>query len=378
MFNYLISKQVNTKRPFYFLASLWAVICPVIFLLSFFANLGFSIDVVEHGRGMLFGFTSALITGYLAGPRRVLEVIWLVGLWSVTRLVELFSAEHELSLWMYGVYGCHVAFIIAPKFISAKKLRNKLMSPTLAILIGFPVLLVIFNSTSIYQADFVFIFSQLLTMLMFFMGGRIISPMIVKASMKNNYRIPHRVQPNIEGATIALIIFSVVLRALNLDWLAPYNRYLLSGTHAAIALLIVTRIWRWTPTSLSKRNGAIWALLTGYLWMALAQLTLGVNVLQEQVDISSLHLISVGALGLMSSSIMTLAVSKQRQTSTEIYFSFLILISGAVILRYIASWLPDYYRLLLSISVVFWCTTYLLVLKEVLAMKLPEWKLRGR
>ncbi len=69
--NNKLAQKVDTKKVFFALAALWASLAPMLFVLSLFAFINLNFTLVEHGRGMLFGLTSALITGYLAGKRQI-------------------------------------------------------------------------------------------------------------------------------------------------------------------------------------------------------------------------------------------------------------------------------------------------------------------
>jgi uncharacterized protein involved in response to NO len=366
--HYLL-QRIETKRLFFILASVLATVGPLLFLISYFwmGNLSYSIS--DHGRGMLFGFTSALITGYLAGKRSRLEVVWLVLLWVATRFSELFHTDDDSYLFMYALFGGHLAYIVAPKFLPAKKLRNKLMAPTLAIIALFPAILFAVSSNHFSVHQLTSIFTQLLTLLMFFMAGRMIPPLLVRANKYNGKTTEHRVQPLIEAVVMILILVSIALKLINSILPMNFAPILMSVFHALIATFILIRIIRWKPLLINTHGGFIWGLIAGYTWLAIAQGFIAYDVINEAVSVASLHIVTVGALGILSSTIMTYSVNKSQQTtnSASKIFWYIGLLSCSVLARYLANLYPEKYLLLLFSSALTWSVTFFLVAINIIA-----------
>ncbi len=353
------------------MAAFWAAVGPVVFLLSYFSILELRLSVIDHGRSMLFGFTSALITGYLAGKRPKIEVFWLSFLWIMTRIGEVFYSEEDVFIWLYVLYGVHLALIVAPKFLSAKKLRNWSMSPTLASIGLFPVvvLVITINQNNHHQAFF--IFTQLLTLLMFFMAGRMITPLLVRANKDKGIYTQQRVQPFIEAAVMGFIFLSIAIKFLSW-WLADMDMtVLLTVVHLIVALLVIIRIIRWNPCYLTKQDGVIWGLLAGYAWLAMAQMIIAKEILNEQVSITSLHMVTIAGLGILSSTIMSYSIQKNIKATAWLLpiYGVIGLLSFAAIARYLATVFVEYYQSLLFLSAVLWSLNFMMVFLTVVKTK---------
>jgi len=365
----MLQKSQNTKHLFFALATVWAIFAPWLFILSITGVFKLPFGIIQHGQSMLFGFTSALITGYLAGKRTLAEVIWLAGLWMITRIIEVFTDFHFTVQILYLIYGCHLAVIVAPKFISAKKIRNRLISPTLAVIACFPVFVWIDNLYPIDRTKAYIIFVQVLTLLMFFMAGRMITPLLVRANAANGRKTKHRVQPHIESCVFTLVFISIIILIADLVFKQSITRAFLSVSYLLIAAFIFIRLYRWHPTSLSFKDAHLWSLLTGYSWLAVAQVILAVTSFEQTNSIPSLHIVTVGALGIFSSTIITLSVSKKFNVKFKYYYLYATFMSFAVLTRYFASIYPSVRDILLFASVLFWSLAFLLVLKIIIGVR---------
>ncbi len=362
----MLNKAYNCKILFFALASTWAALAPWLFVLSINGIIHLPYGVVQHGQSMLFGFTSALITGYLAGKRPAKEIAWLVSVWLMTRIIEVFTDFQTVTAILYLVYGVHLAAVVTPKFFSAKKIINRLISPILGVISCFPIVFILVTLVPVNRYAAYSIFIQVLTLLMFFMAGRMITPLLSRANGKNGLSTPHRVQPSIEHGVFAAGFISILLILFNSFFQNTLSQVALTCGYIAISLFIIIRIFRWRPWNVSRNEAPLWSLFFGYTWLAVAQLFLAFSYDSVINFIPSLHIITIAVLGLFSSTIMTISVSKKANLPASVYFLYALCISGAAISRYLASIYSHEQSMLLFISLVLWSITFLLVLKAVL------------
>ena len=305
---------------------------------------------------MLFGFVSALIAGYLLGNVRKHYLISVFSLWLCGRVVEVFSTNVMLINLSYSAFGLIIAFNIAPKFLVAKKWRNRVMAPLIATIGCFPLVSwVLENSTysvDLYPHNFVL----LISLLMFFMGGRLITPAATRAFADMGIKIPHRVQPKIEAATIVLLLLACLLSvSVSLRQYAG----VLSGF---AAVLILLRLYRWGIHRLKHRFMDIWALAVGYAWLGLGLLIFSLSLIVNQPVASSLHIITIGGVGTLSTSVILRTMAKHKQAAKAIYIACIILISIAVLCRFSIHILPSWWLVLINITALCWSINYLIVL----------------
>jgi uncharacterized protein involved in response to NO len=369
---WLLTQRISAKVPFFILAALCAIVAPALWVLSLTHVIEFSISTMVHGRSLLLGFTSALIAGYLMGSRSVMELIGLIGLWLASRVTEIMLNNYSIPLFLQLVMGVYLALLIAPKFLAAKKWRNLFIAPLVTAIVAFPAVIWVmpqFRLTSLHTYQ---LFAQLLTLLMFFMAGRMITPLLVKAASQKGVELTHRVQPNIERAVFVLTGLAVLgILCSNLGS-ASIVAPVIGSFQITIAALIAIRIIRWQPWRLSIKDAPVWSLLLGYLWLALAQMVLGIEQWQGSTGVAAFHLLMLGGLGSLSSVIMLLSCYKHQPLPPVIYLSISTLLAISALSRYLVVGFPEHSLFLLWISLSGWVFVYTLVLILVVSSLLRK------
>src|SRR5690606_16476095 len=127
------------------------------------------------------------------------------------------------------------------------------------------------------------------------------------------------------------------------------------------------QLWKCTP------RPDVLAFGVGYLWLALGSLASGIAFVAGRSPTAALHLITVGGLGTLSTSIM-LRLYFQRTSRTPPPTGWVLGITGLIALaslaRYLSGDAPFAHPLLLSISAASWSAAYLLL--TVLMLKLAR------
>jgi len=255
-----------------------------------------------HAHEMLFGFALAVVAGFLVrrtGPARVGA---LAGLWLLARITWLAIPGTLPAACANGAFAALVAVLAAPGLLrGAKKPRNRAFPLALIALCAaegaFQYAAVIHDS--LLQRRVAIETVLLLAVMMAFMGGRIIAPAAAGHLQRRGRLLRARVQPRLEA--LLLLALAAALVTLPVPGLSPVagSLLVLAGTVAAV------RLARWRPWLWAERRDLL-ALATGYAWLAagLAATGLAVTLDAAGVELITLHLITVGALGTITLSVM--------------------------------------------------------------------------
>ncbi|MFG6158804.1 NnrS family protein [Halomonas sp. 1390] len=251
-----------------------------------------------HGRELLFGFALAVIAGYLLGPLPRRRRILLAGLWLVGRLGWLAPPMAWPALLAEATFALLLAAGMVPRFLAAKKWRNRLLSPLLGLLCLLAVASLAVRALAPEHLPPLLHQGVLwLLLLMVFMGGRVIAPALNGHLMARERAAGAGVQPRLEAALLGLLVSVGLLVTQRALW--P-----LAGALLALAwLLIPMRLWRWSPWRLRDRPDLL-ALLLGYAWLGVGALLVAADLLAGIAPTTRLHAVTVGALGTLASGIM--------------------------------------------------------------------------
>jgi len=268
-----------------------------------------------HGHELIFGFALALIAGYTLGPqpRRVLTALFV--LWLLARISWFLAPESLVAQLLSPAFALLLARYAVPRFQAAKKWRNRLAGPLILTLCLLSVVFWLVKSTPAgniqpmpgpRQVMMAAIVGLLL--LMTFIGGRLIAPAVAGTLEKRGIPLAARVQPRIEGGLLITLVLALALSLVPLA--APGAGFLLLSA----AVLIVVRTGRWKLWHCGNRPDLL-VLALGYLWLAAGAGATGFSLLRGTDPIHSIHLITIGALGTLSSSVM-LRLAWQRAKRT--------------------------------------------------------------
>lgn len=377
----MILSNSNTRRKqkpqafwlFFPAASLLAAIAVPLSVWAVWSGTGWPAGLLGagHGHELIFGFALALVAGYTLGPQPVSLLYPLLGLWLTARLSWILLPETFLAQLLGPAFALLLAWHVVPRFNAAKKWRNKIVGPL--ILLICLLALVFWLSTALYSplaawlpGPFPLMHSAIagLLLLMTFMGGRLIAPAVAGTLEKKGIPLEARVQPRIEGLLILLLGFSIFLMAF------PAAN-LLTGSLLVIASgLLAIRIFRWKLWLCPERPDLL-VLALGYSWLAIGALATGLALLQGTLPAPALHLITIGALGTLSASVMLRLAwqrSHRKPPPAGEVFSIAALMAVAAISRFLAGPSPFGAPVLLWLSAGSWALAYLWVTVRLLIL----------
>lgn len=257
-----------------------------------------------HGHEMLFGFALAVVAGYLLGPQSQRRTLLLVTLWLGARVAFLGWPQSVIAGLLNAGFVGALAWEVVPVFLkTAKKWRNRSVA---VVVIGLVTSVVAFHAGVLDGVHLMLARNMLLeailllSVLMFFMGGRILAPAIAGHMQSKQLRLEARVQPNVEAAVLLLIGAALCINVLPL----VFRDEVLGLLLLACAGLAAVRMLRWQPWQCRERLDLLLPLV-GYGWLVAGWALIGWSLLGRTMPLSvALHAITVGALGTLSISVM--------------------------------------------------------------------------
>jgi uncharacterized protein involved in response to NO len=255
-----------------------------------------------HAHELLFGFGAAVVAGYLLGPQPTSVSLLLLVAWSVARVSYLAWPGSLAAALTAALFAGGMAVRVLPRFLyAAKKWRNRTVAPVVALFAAFAAV-----AASIGDGQFVWLrlvlFEGLLviSILMFFMGGRIIAPAIAGHLTRQGLAVDVRVQPVLEGAVLLLLFAALLLAAVPI----PMADLMAAIVLIAAGVLTGVRLLRWRVWRLRNRPD-LWALVLAYAWVPIGLCMIGASLSMTSVPFSAgAHAIGIGALGSLTLTVM--------------------------------------------------------------------------
>jgi uncharacterized protein involved in response to NO len=247
-----------------------------------------------HAHELLFGYALAVVAGFLINRMSAPRLALMVALWSGARLAFLFMPGSLLAIALNVGFAGLVAVTAAPRFMkAAKKWRNRLTGP---LILAICATVAFFQLVSFYGGGFMLnlLLGQAVVMfaiLMLFFGGRLIAPAAAGAIERSGGSLEARVQPQIEGAILLVMIGAATTGFL--PALAPvYGLLLILAGALALLRLARWQLWRcWHRVDLL-------CLGVGYSWLGVGLVLLGTARISEftLAPAVATHAITIGAL----------------------------------------------------------------------------------
>jgi uncharacterized protein involved in response to NO len=327
-----------------------------------------------HGHELIFGFALALIAGYTLGPQPRRVLLPLFSLWFLARVAWLIAPESLIAQALSPAFALLLARYVVPRFNAAKKWRNKVAGPLILLLC---ILALVFwlsgwinsNTDLPMPGRLQLLHSAIigLLLLMTFMGGRVIAPAVAGTLEKKGIPLEARVQPRIEGALLLLLLMAVLFSLIG-----PLS--IITGLLLLVsAVLIFIRTLRWRLWHCPERPDLL-VLALGYLWLAVGASAIGVYMITGKSVVPALHLITIGALGTLSVSVMLRLAWQRAHRSPPPAWQVLslgFLTSAAAVARYLAGPVPFNEQDWLWLSAALWCLAYSGVTIQLLLLVRP-------
>jgi uncharacterized protein involved in response to NO len=293
-------------RPFYLLASVFAALSVPLWALQFSGILGhpYLSGPVWHAHEMLFGFTLAVIVGFLFTAGRNWTNLPTPAGWALAALAALWIAARVLVLTPYAwaaavvnvAFPLAAAIALAIPFVRAKNKRNYFFVGLLGLLAIAAAFIHLSQLGAVTTPAWLGIQVALDVVLFILavMGGRVI-PMFTNNGVPGANATR---QPYVEKTALASVL---VLLAADILGLSGWP------TMAIATAACVAHVWRWAlwqPWT-TLRVPLVWVLHLAYLWVPIHLLLRALGEAGVVAPSLATHALAVGAVGGLIIGMMT-------------------------------------------------------------------------
>ena len=361
-------------RPFFLGAGIVAFLAMAgwIGALAFGWNIGGSYGALNwHAHEMLFGYTSAALAGFLLTaipnwtgrlPLSGIPLLALVSLWVIGRVAM--AAPDAVGALPAAILDS--AFLPTLAFVAGREIVVGRNWKNLKILAGVIALsgangafhLSVYSSGGALEASRFAL--MIYVLLIAIVGGRIIP------SFTRNWlaRAGSRHLPKPFSRFDVISIIAVAVAALG--WLVAGDSIGGAALSIAASAINVVRLGRWQGWRTTEEP-LLLILHLGYGFVPLGLLCVGLSQLGWMSAPSALHVLTVGAIGIMTFAVMTRAslghTGRPLTASPAISVAYLSLLVAATI-RPFAELLPSHYHLLLEVAGAAWLLAFAIFLLE--------------
>lgn len=366
-------------RPFYSLASIFAIVALIAWLSVFagFLNTGdYLHSVVWHSHEMLFGFSAAVIAGFLFTAVRNwtglptptgVTLAGIAALWVLARVL-IIKGPATLAAIVDVLFLPAVALTIAFPIVRSKNVRNY---KVLAILFALTVSNGVFHLASLGYVQpslsrvSLFVSIDIIVVLMALVGGRVIPAFtknaVPEASSRHNFWV--------EFVTFAAMMAVILVAALSGAWNPPAFSMVVLFT--VVAAAHATRLALWDPLKTIDKP-LLWMMPAAYSWIPFAFLLRALAAENIVPTSAWVHAITMGAIsGLMLAMMMrsSLGHTGRKLVASRLDMAAFLLLQLAAIVRVVASiGAGEAYRSWVVVSGVLWVSAFLLFVVRYLPM----------
>lgn len=354
-------------RPFFFMAGLSALLLMAVWLLIYRGILpapGYYGAIAWHGHEMLFGYTAAVMAGFLLTATKNWTGIQTLRYWPLAGLTAVWLAG-RLVPFVPGLSSGIVALV------------DLAFLPLTALALAFPL----FKSRQKHNIPFVFLLLSMalanalfhlqllgltantlqsgiqlglgmVLLLLVVMGGRVI-PFFIERGLQG---VRIRKWDMIERLAVGSVLLYVPVQAF-----LPHSTVAMLLA-LATGLIHALRLGGWYANRLWSVS-LLWVLFLGYGWVVVGLLMQGLGVLLPVPPMLSLHALTVGAIGVLTLGMMARVAightGRQMQAHPLMSWAFALLIGAAVVRVFVPLLLPTPYSLWIDIAGLLWLLAFL-------------------
>ncbi|MBD9595567.1 NnrS family protein [Ensifer sp. ENS05] len=369
-------------RPFFLAAALWAIGAMALWIAALILGLDLAGDYGAahwHAHEMLFGFSSAVLGGFLLTaipnwtgrlPVSGRPLAALFGLWVIGRVALLSSgiiglpvaAAVEALFLPVLLLICSREVIVGRKWKDLKVIGGLIILSAANIWFHLSVL----GNLDVDAAARLAIGAY--TMLIMIVGGRIV-PSFTRNWLNKVGRTDFPVSYN-RFDTAAILIGVAALGAWTF---APVH--IVTAAIAVIACAFHTvRLLRWhgSPTWPEK---LLFVLHAAYAFVPLGFLAISAGAIELLSDYPVMHVLTVGVIAFMMLAVMTRATrghTGRPLVGSALTSASYVAIAGAALIRPLAEVLPAHYHHLIALSGALWIAAFVLFTLEYGPMLVRE------
>jgi uncharacterized protein involved in response to NO len=359
-------------RPFFLLAALIAIINPILWISSYLGHYSFSLNTSSgfwHGHEMIFGFTGALIAGFIltasanwtnTKPYQGGPILILVISWILERLSFLIPGNTVFAFILMNSFFPILAFMLFLKLKNFPKQRNVFIPIILGIMTG----KILYCYGQFFGGDELGELNRdlatgLIRLIILLIGGRVIPFFTRKKIQGFQVDVPAWLNPL---ALVPIIILALPLPESTPKWILAI----------VLAWAIIAGIYRqitWKPFK-SVKVPILFVLHIGvaFIYLGISFELLGLYFDQFLFSKIPLHTLMIGGLGIVGMGIITRVslghTGGNIEASKLTVLAYVALILGSIFRVIVPLIWPSFYVNGLYLSVGFWSFGFLLFILE--------------
>ena len=352
-------------RPFYLLASIFAAISILLWIAEYAGYLpgGYLRDPVWHAHEMLFGYTVAVITGFLftAGRNwtgRPTPTGWLLAgyalLWIAGR-VSVLTPYPACAAILNGLFPIAVAIGLAVPMARSDNRRNYFFVGLLVLLglATFAVHMARLGVVAWPQRASLQVGLDIVLFIIAVMAGRVV-PMFTNNGIPG---VRATRNPLVEKAALGGVLLLIVADLLQIDpaWIGVLA-LVVAAAHAA-------RLWLWQPWR-TRPAPLVWILHVAYAWIVVYLVLRALAAWSVIGAPLAVHALTIGAIGGMTIGMMTRTArghSGRPLVADRIEVACYALVEIAAVIRVFGGMaLPQFYVATVVVSGLCWSAGFAL------------------
>jgi uncharacterized protein involved in response to NO len=366
-------------RPFFLGAGIFAVISIASWMLVYFSYLSISIENISisqwHAHEMLYGYGLAVVAGFLlTAVKNWTGIPTLFGkplmllfmLWCAARVLFLFGTA--LLPWAAAadlLFGLMLIFAIAQPIVKAKQwMQLAVVSKVILLWVGNAVFYLgcfgVITSGMQYAINgAVLLFISLILMI-----GRRVIPFFIERGVEVH---ANETRPQLKQYKWLDISILVAFIALFLNVIFIQLTYLTTLFAWALFVLNGYRLFNWHASGI-WRVPLLWSLYLSAWLINLGFLFYGFQTFQlqgqySQLPILTLHIFTIGGIGLMTLSMMSRVALGHtgrdiRKPSPWVNLAFAGLVASVIFRGVIPIFTTQYYASCMLVAAIFWILSF--------------------
>jgi len=354
-------------RPFFLLSALSAIVLMVIWVLLYrniiqLSNYYGFID--WHSHEMLFGYTSAVIAGFLLTAVRnwtnvdtitKTPLALLAGIWLLARILPFTSVSGWLIAVVDVAFFLILILAIAHPIIKAKQWHNMIMVAILSVFLIADILVQSQHlgllSVGIISGNSLALYSIL--MIIQVVTGRVL-PFFTRVVVPET-QVTER--PILEKTLFVSLVLLALADVFALDG------YLVALLAGILAIAHCVRVLPWFSKAVLK-TPILWVLYAGYLWLIVGFVIKALAGLDMVANNLAIHAWTIGAIGIVTYGMMARVAlghtGREMLPSILVVIGFYLLFITAIIRVILPLVAMGQYVLWVEIAALFWVLAFVL------------------
>lgn len=295
-------------RPFFLLAGIGGFAMMLLWIVTLSTGYswpGVSNIIVWHRHEMLFGYTGAVIAGFLLTAARNWTgkstpdgkpLAALVLVWVAARLIPLVSEQQIIYVAIDMLFWIGLFISLWHALISAV-VRNRIFL-VLVGLLGTAAALShwsILDPTNQYLSYLgAYLGLDLILIIMLVMGGRVIPFFIQRGLQKTAQARVAWLEKGLPALLVIMLVTNLFL--IHSSWSALIN--------VILGCWLLPNLWHWHDRAI-WRKPLLWSLYLAYAWLVLGLFLRGFGALGWVSPYLGVHALTVGGIGLLTLSMMS-------------------------------------------------------------------------